>query len=451
MAKSTTVNFNLKDAGYGNFANQTITFTLKNVGASVSDTGSPVVARSSITATSDSNGDGSVTLFVTELSDTATTYDVRLPGDEHVELQIPSSSEGGSIELSTLLKNNQVDATPITGSIYSEAIKRANHTGTQTLATISDSGTMASQNSNSVSITGGTLSGVTLSSITDLAIAEGGTAASTALQARTNLGLAIGTDVTAHSAVLDDLGALSAPSVDGQFIVSTGIGAFQYESGDTARTSLGLGTGDTPTFNGLSLSDSSQFNVGDLNCDEVSVDDAAVGLNVNFNGNTGLNKISLTDNLANALDVTEGSNSYLKFVTTDAGEKIVAGKDLETAAIAGTDILASSKIGYNTGGAVTQTTSITTSVTLNTISGVITCVSNDYASNQVDSFTLNNSLIEATDVIVFSFQDGHPNLTVSASDVANGSCQITIKNGTNAAANGITCKINFAVIKIATS
>ena len=65
MPKSTTVNFNLKDAGYANYANQTITFTLKNVGANVSDTGSPVVARSSVSATSDSNGDGSLTVIVT--------------------------------------------------------------------------------------------------------------------------------------------------------------------------------------------------------------------------------------------------------------------------------------------------------------------------------------------------------------------------------------------------
>ena len=37
---------------------------------------------------------------------------------------------------------------------------RANHTGTQTLATISDAGTMAGQNSDNVSITGGTITGI---------------------------------------------------------------------------------------------------------------------------------------------------------------------------------------------------------------------------------------------------------------------------------------------------
>jgi len=60
------------------------------------------------------------------------------------------------------------------------------------------------------------------------------------------------------------------------------------------------------------------------------VDDAAVGLDVIFGGNTTLNKLSLTDNLADALNINQGGTSYLQFVTTNSGEKIVAGKDLET-------------------------------------------------------------------------------------------------------------------------
>lgn len=45
--------------------------------------------------------------------------------------------------------------------------------------------------------------------------------------------------------VLEDLDTLGAPASDGQFIVATGAGAFAYESGDTVRTSLGLGNSAT--------------------------------------------------------------------------------------------------------------------------------------------------------------------------------------------------------------
>ena len=53
--------------------------------------------------------------------------------------------------------------------------------------------------------------------------------------------------------VLEDLNTLGAASADGEFIVATGAGAFAYESGATARTSMGLGTGDSPQFTGLTL------------------------------------------------------------------------------------------------------------------------------------------------------------------------------------------------------
>ena len=54
--------------------------------------------------------------------------------------------------------------------------------------------------------------------------------------------------------ILDDFNTLTPPASDGQFIVATGAGVFAYEATTVARTSLGVGTGDSPAFAGLTLS-----------------------------------------------------------------------------------------------------------------------------------------------------------------------------------------------------
>ena len=77
------------------------------------------------------------------------------------------------------------------------------------------------------------------------------------------------------------------------------------------------------------MSDQNITNVGDLNCDSVSVDDAAVGLDIVFGGNTGLNNITMTNNLADALSIKDGSNDYIKFVSTTGQEGIEVGKETE--------------------------------------------------------------------------------------------------------------------------
>ena len=97
--------------------------------------------------------------------------------------------------------------------------------------------------------------------------------------------VSLGGSVTvAVDGVLEDLDTLGAPASDGQFIVATGAGAFAYESGATARTSIGLGTSDSPSFAGLTIAGNMSAS-GDLyvagtltsvNTDELVIKDKTV-------------------------------------------------------------------------------------------------------------------------------------------------------------------------------
>jgi hypothetical protein len=111
------------------------------------------------------------------------------------------------------------------------------------------------------------------------------------------------------------VGALNAGSI------TSGFGSI-----DNGSSTANFGA---TTVDSLDVSDGNIANVGDIDADSVSVADAANGLNINFNGNTTTNKISLTDNLADALNITESTNSYIKFVTSNSGEKIVFSKALD--------------------------------------------------------------------------------------------------------------------------
>lgn len=106
----------------------------------------------------------------------------------------------------------------------------------------------------------------------------------------------------------------------------------------------------------------------------------------------------------------------------------------------------SDKLGYATGagGAVTQATSRTTGVTLDTVTGAIALVSAAGSATPA-SFTVTNATVEATDVIQLNQKSGADKYVLLVTAIAAGSFEVTFYT-----TGGTTTEqpvFNFAVIK----
>jgi hypothetical protein len=123
------------------------------------------------------------------------------------------------------------------------------------------------------------------------------------------------------------------------------------------------------------------------------------------------------------------------------------------AAVTGTNVLATTTLGYKagSGGTVTQaaTSGKGTAVALNKINGEIVMDDASLANDATAVFTFNNTTIAATDVVIVNIASGVAvagSYQVTVGAVATNSCSISVLNVSGDARTD-TIKLNFAVIK----
>lgn len=159
-------------------------------------------------------------------------------------------------------------------------------------------GTIATQAASSVSITGGSITG-----ITDLAVADGGTGASSAADARTNLGVTATGQDTTYAYRSNNLADLASAS--------------------TARTNLGLGSIATQAANSVSISGGSITGITDL-----AVADGGTGASSAADARTNLGVPSLTGSGASGtwdIDITGAAASATSATSATTATNLAGG------------------------------------------------------------------------------------------------------------------------------
>ena len=166
--------------------------------------------------------------------------------------------------------------------------------------------TMSQQNANAVAITGGTITG-----IVELAIADGGTGASTAAGARTNLGLGnISVMNTSNIAFIG--GTINDVDITGGIVtgldtaIAVADGGTGANNAAGARTNLGLGTISTQNANAVTIVGGSVSGITDL-----AVADGGTGASTASDARTNLGLGSMATQNSTAISVTGGSATGL--------------------------------------------------------------------------------------------------------------------------------------------
>jgi len=156
--------------------------------------------------------------------------------------------------------------------------------------------------------------------------------------------VSLGGSVTvAVDGVLENLDTLGAPTTDGQMIVATGAGAFQYESGATLRTSIGVDPAGTDNSTDVTLNTTShdylslsgqEITLGTIQNDDLANSSITIdGTSVSLGGSITTNNDDVSNaNLLTALANLESSGGAANeniVIGTDSGDTIVITGNLQ--------------------------------------------------------------------------------------------------------------------------
>lgn len=225
------------------------------------------------------------------------------------------------------------------------------------------------------------------------------------------------------------------------FVTTAGVASASFYLGRTvSENAFGITVNnntDVVSFNGAVL----QYNLGTGN---LTFNVGNVGTATFAGATTFSQAVTLSSTLtANGAATFNSTATFNSGLTTGSGDAVSSGGAVTSSS-------ASAGLGYVTGagGTVTQATNRSTGVTLNTITGLITCNSTSLAAGAEASFVVTNSAVAATDTVIVNVQSsstGTPVAFVTA--VAAGSFTITLSNLHASTADTTADTIRFTVIK----